>query len=148
MKIKNTIFLLILTFSTHFISAQNVKLTISNLEVNIKDQKFEGNPFTVQMKVNRRTDRISIFKSNETEIKASYKLLKFGGVRRSNLKKTSLQLDIKYYFYYKGKKVKKNVQKDLYVNNDRQFEENEKAIFMRGISNTVITITYKGVLPE
>jgi len=148
MKATKIILSLCLFFSLSTLKAQFVKLDISKINVTVKDQKFDGRAFSVDMKVEKSSDEISLFKNEQTEITAIYKIKKFDGTRRSNLKKTSIQLDISYFFYYGGKKVKKEMLKNFYLNDDRTFEETENAAFMNGISNTVIKISYTGILPQ
>ena len=139
-------FLLLIIFGQTF--AQEVKMDLSNLKIMIDETTYLGNPFSIALQVGKTTNQIAMFSNEKVNITATYHLSSFQGVLRSNNKKTSIKLTIKYVFEYHGKKVKKSVERFYYLDNDRSFDEIEKAAFMEGIHNTVISIAYHGKLPE
>ena len=145
MKIFLSLYFLLNFFS---VVAQTLNLDVSKIIVNINDQKFDAVPLSIEMYIGKSTNKISIYRNNQVEIIAIYTLKKFDGTRRSNMKKTSLQLQIDYEFYYANKIIKKPKVKNFYLTNDRTFEESETTTFMNGITNTLIKISYNGKLPQ
>ena len=148
MKILKTILVLCFFLNFFSVDAQIVNLDVYKITVNINDQKFDATPLSIELITERSTNAITLFKNNQLEIKAVYTLKKFEGTRRNSLKKTSLQLQIDYVFYYADKNLEKQKMKNFYINNDRTFEESETATFMNGISNTLIKISFTGKLPQ
>jgi hypothetical protein len=129
-------------------NAQNIKLNMSDMHIKVKDQVYDAPSGYIDLKLNSMTDERVLFSNETVEVRAKYKLTDFNRVKRSNMKNSSIKLTVKYAFIFHGKTIKREVERFYYLDDERTFQEKEKAVFKEGISNTIIEISYKGQLPE
>ncbi len=148
MKTRKLFLSLIFTLIYLGVNAQNVKLEIKDMHVKIKDVSFDAPSGYFNLELNSTTDQRILFTNENVEVRARYKLSDFSGARRSNMKNSSIKLTVHYAFIYHGKTIKRTVERFYYLDDERTFEEKEKAVFKEGISNTIVEISYKGTLPE
>jgi len=128
--------------------AQNIKLNISDMHIKVKDHVYDAPSGYFDLQLNSMTDERVLFSNETVEVRAKYKLTDFSGVKRSNMKNSSIKLTVKYAFIFHGKTIKREVERFYYLDDERTFQEKEKAVFKEGISNTIVEISYKGQLPE
>ncbi|NDC31744.1 MAG: hypothetical protein EBZ58_12605 [Bacteroidetes bacterium] len=129
-------------------NAQNIKLNISDMHIKVKDRVYDAPSGYFTLELNSMTDERVLFSNETVEVRARYKLTDFSGVKRSNMKNSSIKLTVKYAFIFQGKTIKREVERFYYLDDERTFQEKEKAVFKEGISNTIVEISYKGQLPE
>jgi hypothetical protein len=144
---KKIIFLAIFFSVLSGLKAQYVKLKVSDLVIVVgKNDTLFGREKEVEIKNNSSKEGLELFNNSELNIKATYKLSTNNGVRRSNLKKSAVNVDVNYVFTYKGKKNKVKTERIFYMDDDQKFEEEQTAVFKEGIKNKLITIKYNCVL--
>jgi hypothetical protein len=129
-------------------NAQNIKLNISDMHIKVKDRVYDAPSGYFTLELNSMTEERVLFSNETVEVRARYKLTDFSGVKRSNMKNSSIKLTVKYAFIFQGKTIKREVERFYYLDDERTFQEKEKAVFKEGISNTIVEISYKGQLPE
>jgi hypothetical protein len=129
------------------VKAQFVNLKISKLKIVLskKDTLF-GNDNQVILKNNRSKEEVELYNNNGLVVKATYQVSTNNGVRRSNLKKSAVNVDVNYIFIYKGKKNKIKTERIFYLDDDKKFEEEQTAVFKEGINNKLINIMYECIL--
>jgi hypothetical protein len=143
------LFLLILLSCTisSVLKAQYVNLKISKLRIVLsKKDTLLGNDNQVILKNNRSKEEVELYNSNGLVIKVTYQVSTNNGVRRSNLKKSAVNVDVNYFFIYKGKKNKIKTERIFYLDDDKKFEEEQTAFFKEGINNKLINIMYECIL--
>jgi hypothetical protein len=143
------LFLLILLSCTisSVLKAQYVNLKISKLRIVLsKKDTLLGNDNQVILKNNRSKEEVELYNSNGLVIKVTYQVSTNNGVRRSNLKKSAVNVDVNYFFIYKGKKNKIKTERIFYLDDDKKFEEAQTAVFKEGINNKLIAIMYECIL--
>lgn len=143
------LFLLILLSCTisSVLKAQYVNLKISKLRIVLsKKDTLLGNDNQVILKNNRSKEEVELYNSNGLVIKVTYQVSTNNGVRRSNLKKSAVNVDVNYFFIYKGKKKKIKTERIFYLDDDKKFEEAQTAVFKEGINNKLIAIMYECIL--
>jgi hypothetical protein len=144
---KKIIFLAIFFSVLSGLKAQYVKLKVSDLVIVVgKNDTLFGREKEVEIKNNSSKEELELFNNSELTIKATFKLSTNNGVRRSNLKKSAVNVDVNYVFTYKGKKNKVKTERIFYMDDDQKFEEEQTAVFKEGIKNKLITIKYNCVL--
>ncbi len=148
MKTIKLIFACVFTLAIIGTNAQNIKLNISDMHIKVKDRLYDAPSGYFSLELNTMTDERVLFSNETVEVRAKYKLTDFSGVKRSNMKNSSIKLTLKYAFLFHGKTIKREVERFYYLDDERTFQEKEKAVFKEGISNTIIEISYKGQLPE
>jgi hypothetical protein len=127
--------------------AQYVNIKITNLVVEIaKKDSLKGDDNHVVLQNNSSKEETVLINTNNLVVKASYKVSTNKSVRRSNLKKSAVNVEVNYVFIYNGNKQKVKTQRIFYLDDERTFEEAQMASFMNGINNTVIRINYKCML--
>lgn len=129
-------------------NAQNIKLSINDMHVKVKDVVYDAPSGYIDLRLNSMSDEMVLLSNQNVEVRAKYKLTDFNGVKRSNMKNSSIKLTVKYVFSFNGKNIKREVERFYYLDDERTFQEKEKAVFKEGISNTIVEISYKGQLPE
>jgi len=129
-------------------NAQNIKLNINDMHIKVKDRVYDAPSGYFTLELNSMTEERVLFSNETVEVRARYKLTDFSGVKRSNMKNSSIKLTVKYAFIFQGKTIKREVERFYYLDDERTFQEKEKAVFKEGISNTIVEISYKGQLPE
>jgi hypothetical protein len=143
---KKIIFLGVLIFNLSLISnAQYVKIKMSNLNIVIGKDTIKGNDGFILLKNNSNKEESLLFSNSNLEIKATYKV-NTNNVRRSNLRKSAVDVNINYTFYYNSKKQKVKTERIFYLADDMKFNEQQRAIFKEGIKNKIINISYDCVL--
>jgi hypothetical protein len=148
MKARKLIIACLFTLTIIGTNAQNIKLNISDMHVKVKDKLYDAPSGYFNLELNAMTDERVLFSNENVEVRAKYKLTDFSGVKRSNMKNSSIKLTVKYAFIFQGKTIKREVERFYYLDDERTFQEKEKAVFKEGISNTIVEISYKGQLPE
>jgi hypothetical protein len=144
---KIILFSVLLLNLNYVLKAQYVNVEISKMTVIIaKKDTVLGNNTQVILKNNSSKEEITLFSSNNLTIKATYKVYTNSGVRRSNLKKSAVNVEVNYTFIHKGKKNKVKTERIFYLDDDKKFEEEQTAIFKEGINNKLIKIKYECVL--
>lgn len=143
---KKIIYLTILVFNFCAIAnAQYVKIKFSNLYVVIGKDTLKGFDGYIDLKNNSSKEEGIIFRNSSLEIKASYKV-STNNVRRSNLRKSAVDVNINYVFFYNGNKQKVKTERIFYLDDDMKFTEEQRAIFKEGIRNKIVHISYDCVL--
>jgi hypothetical protein len=129
------------------VKAQFVNLKISKLKIVLsKKDTLLGNDNQVILKNNRSKEEVELYNNNGLVVKATYQVSTNNGVRRSNLKKSAVNVDVNYIFIYKGKKNKIKTERIFYLDDDKKFEEEQTAVFKEGINNKLINIMYECIL--
>lgn len=127
--------------------AQYVHIKINNLVAVIaKKDTLTGKDNHVVLEINSSKEETELINANNIIIKASYQVSTNNTVRRSNLKKSAVNIRINYVFIYNGKKQKVKTQRIFYLDEERTFEETQMAAFMDDINNTIITLKYQCML--
>jgi hypothetical protein len=143
---KQLLFICLILNCTVALKAQYVNLQISKLNVHFVNDTLRGSNSNIILQNNSSKQKVELFNSNNLTIKATYKINTNTGVRRSNLKNSAVNVYINYTFYYKDKKQKVKTERIFYLDDDKKFEEEQKAIFKEGINNKLIRIKYDCVL--
>jgi hypothetical protein len=123
-----------------------VRLFVSAPEVDINGQKYTGRPSTVALMSNGRSQEVELYNDNGLIIKANYDISTHDGVKRSNLKKSSVDVEANYTFYYNGEKRKVKTKRIFYLTDDKKFDEEQTAYFKKGINNIPVKIKYTCML--
>jgi hypothetical protein len=142
------IHLLILFFCVNFLAnAQDVTLQMTNIKVIMaKTDTVKTVNKNLSLKNNGGFQEVELFNENNLKIKASYKINTHFAVRRSNLKKSAVNVKIVYTFFYQGKKNKIKVQRIFYLDDEKSFEEEQTAIFRNGINNKLFHLKYNCIV--
>lgn len=128
-------------------NAQYVNVDISKMRIIIaKKDTIQGNNTQVILKNKSSKEEVILFNNSNLKITATYKVYTNEGVRRSNLKKSAVNVEVNYTFFYNGKKNKIKTERIFYLDDDRKFEEEQMAVFKEGINNKLIQIKYECVL--
>ncbi len=118
--------------------AQYVNIKINNLVVVIaKKDTLIGKDNHVVLENNSSKEETELINTNNLIIKASYQVSTNNSVRRSNLKKSAVNVRINYVFFLNGKKQKVKTQRIFYLDEERTFEETQIAAFIFSISASV-----------
>lgn len=128
--------------------AQQISMTLSEISASTKTENFSGNNQTVSLKVGSESDKITLISSGSLTVQVKIKVRDYDGARRSNMKKSMVRIFITYYFEYKGMKSKRVEERMFFMDDERKFEESVKQVFQQGIKNTVLTVKFKGEIPE
>lgn len=124
-------------------NAQYANILVNNLTIQYgKQTPISASSKQVMLKNNSSKEEIELYNGPDLIIMASYKLSTNDGVRRSNLKKSAVNVIVNYKFIYKGKKNKVKTERIFYLDDERKFEEEQTAVFKEGINNKLITIKY------
>jgi len=149
-RMKNSIMKTLLISASIFISsginAQLVTLNLNNIEASTKTENFAGQPQTIMLKVGSKSGKFTLINDRSLDVKAVYKIRNYRGVRRSNMKKSSIRIFIEYYFTYNGQTVNRKEERLFYMEDELRFDELEKENFQSGIKNTVLTLKYSAVI--
>jgi hypothetical protein len=144
---KLLLFLSVFLIFNQITKAQYVHIKINNLVVVFaKKDTLIGKDNHVVLENNSSKEETELINTNNLIIKASYQVSTNNTVRRSNLKKSAVNVRINYVFIYNGKKQKVKTQRIFYLDEERTFEETQMAAFMNGINNTIITLKYQCML--
>lgn len=127
-----------------FAKAQYLNLKISNLMiVTSNNDTIQGDSNNIYIENNSYYAEATLVKTNSLIVLAKYQVFTTKTARRSNLKRSAVNVRINYVFTYKGKKQKIKTQRIFYLNDPKKFDEKRKAIFLDGIDNTIIILRYK-----
>lgn len=142
---KQTCLMVLFLCINFFANAQDVKVKISNIKVIMaKTDTLKTVDKNVFLTNKGGFQEVEIFNERNVWIKAAYKIRTNNGVRRSNLKKSAVDVDIVYTFIYEGKKNKIKVRRTFYLDDEKTFEESQTALFKSGINNKLFTLKYVG----
>jgi hypothetical protein len=125
-------------------TAQYLNLKISDLMiVTSNNDTIRVDSNNIYIENNGYHAEATLVKTNSLNVSAKYQVFTTKTARRSNLKRSSVNVRINYVFTYKGKKQKIKTQRIFYLNDPRKFDEKQKAVFLDGIDNTIIILRYK-----
>lgn len=141
--------IILLTFlmsNASFAEKITVRLKISNTEVIFNNQVNSGSPVEIELLSNGKSQEVEIYSNNEIRITGKFDVSTHEKVRRSNLKKSSIDVEAVYVFYYKNEVRKIPTKQIFYLTDDSKFDVNQKAYFKNGIKNIPLELKFTCML--
>jgi hypothetical protein len=144
----NYLFSVILIFTSFFASFQQnpVKLKLSNIGVTYNDSITKGNPIEIPLMSNGKSEIVELFSDEEVRVLGKFQVSTHEKVRRSNLKKSAIDVEAEYVFYYKNETRKVPTKQIFYLTDDLQFKVHQTAYFKKGIKNYPIELDFTAIL--
>jgi hypothetical protein len=138
----------LLLLTSFFASFQQnlVKLKISDISVTYNDRITNGNPIVIPLLSNSKTQTIELFNDEELQVLGKFQVSTHEKVRRSNLKKSSIDVDAEYIFKYKNETRKVPTKQIFYLTDDLQFKVHQTTYFKKGIKNYPIELDFTATL--
>jgi hypothetical protein len=144
----NYLFSIIFFFFSFFVSFQQnpVNLKISNISVTYNDSITNGNPIEIPLMSNGKSQIVELFSDEEVRVLGKFHVSTHEKVRRSNLKKSAIDVEAEYVFYYKNETRKVPTKQIFYLTDDLQFKVHQTAYFKKGIKNYPIELDFTAIL--
>lgn len=101
----------------------------------------------VSLRLNKWTKGHVLFQDETLNVTANFKLKSYKS-RRSQHKASGILLLTKSTCTNQGKKVRKKTERNIFLNDQRTFDEKNVFNFKSGISNNTITVSYTCKLPN
>lgn len=140
--VKYVVFLLLSMGWVYNIHAQHVRIELSDIRYFSDSDTSLIREMTIPIKVNRRSDKVILFQQGENQVKVRFRLSANNSVRRNSLKRSSLDLKMKYKFRFNGKKQKTESTRIFFSDDPRASNERTMVWFRNGITSVPVGITY------
>ena len=129
-------------------SQNKVSLALSNISVNLDGNQFQGEDQKFPFQYGRSTPDQVVYSKDGTVIIASFKLTS-PKTSRSELKNSSVNLNVNYKVEYAGSKRTKSAEHIYYFDANRQFESQETFSFkLNNYSVKVVKFSFKAQIIE
>lgn len=126
---------------------QQATLQIENVQAEAAKRPISGKSTNVNLAVRNRTNPVTLFAEGGTQVMAEFRVSPLRS-RVSEHKNSGVRLRIHYTCIHNGR-ARRNMQERIFWMDDpRQFEEKVIFAFRNGIQTDMVTVSYKGTLPN